>query len=156
VPLRPVSRIRRAGGPGFWELDLLNGTAWFSPWIHAVLGGPKDGRPGSWSDWRPLISAADWSRLLNALRTVLECNGDLDLEFELEIPALGRRTWRLQGCLDRGSTHLPVQLSGSLCDVTDARPAAPAATNAASGAAPAQLPDPAIRPRPPLRGIKSQ
>jgi hypothetical protein len=154
APRRPVLRALHPSGQGFWEIDLLNGTAWFSPWIHAVLGAPRDGRHASLSAWRALLSAADWDRLLNGLRAVLETNSELDLEVELEMPALGRRTWHVQGRADPGSTHLPVHLSGSMRDVTDQRPAAPAPQNSTSGAVPTPGEELATQPaRPLLRGI---
>lgn len=153
LPLGPGLRTLHASVQGVWEVDLLNGTAWFSPWIHAVLGAAKDPRQTTLAAWRPLLSAADWDRLLNELRAVLECNSELDLEIELEMPRLGRRTWRLLGGADHGSTHLPVQISGSMRDVTDQRPAAPSPSPSTSGAVPAPSEKP-TRLRPFLRVIR--
>jgi hypothetical protein len=50
----------QASGDGFWELNLADGSAWFSDWFCQRLQWSDPMRRPVLSDLRPIMSAGAW------------------------------------------------------------------------------------------------
>ncbi len=151
-----------ACGDGFWEFDLLGGSAWFSDWFYRKLGWSEARR--SMLDLQPLMRPADWEELMRKLRGQLEQAQPLDLELRVRV-ADGLECWQLRGAAQRNAAGQPIGLAGSvrevgaerapertresrLCDAFDALPVAAALIDAQSAILAAnrkwrELPEPA-------------
>jgi hypothetical protein len=68
----PGARAMQASGDGFWELDLADGSAWFSDWFCARLQWGEASRRPAFGDLRPIMSPETWDALLRKLRSHLE------------------------------------------------------------------------------------
>lgn len=114
----PGTRAINGSGDGFWELDLLNGTAWFSDWFYDSLDWPsKDHRP-TWSSLRPLMPPETWKILLEEMRRHLEADTALDLEVPVQLDGSESRWWQIRGRAERNSLRQPIHLAGSVRDVS--------------------------------------
>jgi PAS domain-containing protein len=124
---RPAGiRALESSGDGYWELNLLDGSAWFSDWFAVQLGWSGESRQNSWSALREYLSTSSWARLLRSMRTHLEERTPLDLE--VTVPALAHtraadpqattRCWRIRGSAQRNSLGQPQYFSGVVQDVT--------------------------------------
>ena len=103
-----------ACGDGFWEFDLLNGSAWFSDWFYRKLGWSEARR--SMLDLQPLMRPADWEELMRKLRGQLEQAQPLDLELRVRV-ADGLECWQLRGAAQRNAAGQPIGIAGSVREV---------------------------------------
>ena len=122
----PGARAMQASGDGFWELDLANGSAWFSDWFCARLQWGEASRPPAFGDLRPLMSSATWDALLRQFRSHLEEQSPLDAEFPVQLPTGQLEWWHMRGSAHRGDTGHPTHFAGCVRDITATRPAAEA------------------------------
>jgi hypothetical protein len=99
----PGLRALEACGAGFWEFDLLNGSAWFSDWFHQRLGWTAEDHP-------------------TTLRH-LERGLALDLEIEVILPPSTHQRWRIRGSAARSGGR-PLSIAGSMHDVSEELPPA--------------------------------
>jgi hypothetical protein len=110
-----------ASGDGFWELDLVDGSAWFSDWFSTRLHWPDAAKRPSFSDLRPVLSPETWDVLLRKLRSHLEERTPLDVQFQVQ-PALGEaQWWHMRGSAPRTALSHPTHFAGSVSDITVAR-----------------------------------
>ena len=75
----------QASGDGFWELDLADGSAWFSDWFGTRLKWTETARRPAFHDLRPIMSPETWESLLRQLRSHLEQRSPLDTEFQVQL-----------------------------------------------------------------------
>jgi PAS domain-containing protein len=113
----PGLRALAAAGEGFFELDLLDGSAWFSDWFYRKLGWPSEDRRTTLATLEPAVEPAAWATLMTNLRDHLERAAPLDLEIEVRSPPASER-WRIQGSALRNAAGRPVAVAGSMRDVT--------------------------------------
>jgi PAS domain-containing protein len=113
----------RASGDGFWEVDLADGSAWFSDWFCPRLGTEEARRP-AFSDLRPIMSSEAWDTLLRQLRAHLEEQSPLDTEFPVQLATGQVEWWRLRGSAQRNDTGHPTHFAGCVRDVTATHPRA--------------------------------
>lgn len=106
------------GGDGLWELDLVNGTAWFSDWFYLRLGWPMEVKRKRLDDLRPNLPVGAWEALLLAIRGHLERQMPLDAELCVQLQGGQIEWWRMLGAVERNSRGKPVHLAGSVRDVT--------------------------------------
>jgi hypothetical protein len=126
----PESRSRRrkapqpgwlalnACGDGFWEFDLLSGSAWFSDWFYRKLGWSEARR--SILDLQPLMRPADWEDLMRKVRGQLEQAEPLDVELRVRV-ADSLECWQLRGAAQRNAAGQPIGLAGSVREVREKR-----------------------------------
>jgi hypothetical protein len=103
-----------ACGDGFWEFDLLSGSAWFSDWFYRKLGWSEARR--SMLDLQPLMRPEDWEELMRKLRGQLEQAQPLDLELRVRV-ADSLEFWQLRGAAQRNAAGQPIGLAGSVREV---------------------------------------
>jgi hypothetical protein len=104
-------------GYGFWEFDLVDGSAWFNDWFFRKLGWSDKSRRATLSDLQPLVQPEAWDELMRTCRDHLEKGQPLNLEMEVRVGD-ERERWRMRGCAHRNDTGQPVFLAGSMRDVT--------------------------------------
>lgn len=117
---KPGFRALEACGDGFWELDLLDGSAWFSDWFNRRLAWPADERRRALADLQPQIERGGWDALMSALRDHLEKALPLDLEFEVRVAGERTERWQLRGSALRNSAGRPVSIAGNVREVSSA------------------------------------
>jgi hypothetical protein len=115
----------QASGDGFWELDLADGSAWFSDWFCARLRSSDPVRRAAFSDLRPIMSSAAWDALLRTLRSHLEECTPLDTEFEVQLSPGQIERWHLRGSAQRNDAGHPTHFAGCVRDVSRDRPRSP-------------------------------
>ncbi len=129
---RPAGlRALDASGDGYWELNLLDGSAWFSDWFLRQLDWRGETRQNSWSALRDYLTPASWARLLQNMRNHLEERTPLDLDVSVRASAksasadakIPTRCWRIRGAAERNSLGQPHYFSGVVQDVTRERAA---------------------------------
>jgi PAS domain-containing protein len=111
----------RASGDGFWELDLADGSAWFSDWFCPRLKWTEPVKRPTFSDLRPLMSPETWAALLLKLRSHLEERTPLDTEFQVQLAQGQTEWWHLRGCAPRNDAVHPTHVAGCMRDVTALR-----------------------------------
>jgi PAS domain S-box-containing protein len=132
-PRRPASRGRarkaladglramHGSGDGYWEWDLIAGTAWYSDWFSRELAWEKEAKHEPLSAWQSYILAEDWPLLLREVRMHLEQHRPLALEVRAQAAGGHDRWWRISGSATRDDNGRPIQLSGNVRDVTATR-----------------------------------
>src|SRR6202034_629153 len=80
-PMKPGLRALEACGEGFWECDLVAGSAWFNDWFYRKLDWPQDAKRSALGDLQPALRPGAWDRLRGVLRDHLEKG----LPFELDL-----------------------------------------------------------------------
>jgi PAS domain-containing protein len=113
----------QASGDGFWELDLADGSAWFSDWFGERLQGGDLVRRPAFSDLRPLMNSETWDGLLRKLRSHLEERTPLDTEFSVQLPQGHIEWWHMRGCAQRNGAGHPTHFAGCVRDITENRSA---------------------------------
>ena len=119
----PGARAMQASGDGFWELDLADGSAWFSDWFCTRLRCSEAPRRPAFGDLRPLMSEETWNGLLRKLRSHLEEQLPLDAEFQVQLASGQIEWWHMRGSAQRGATGHPTHFAGSVRDITATRAA---------------------------------
>jgi PAS domain-containing protein len=114
----PGLRALAASGEGFWEFDLLDGSAWFSDWFYQKLEWPPEDKRTTLATLEPAVDPTAWTMLMSHLRDHLERALPLDLEIEVLRPSQTRERWRLRGSALRNAAGRPVAVAGSVRDVT--------------------------------------
>lgn len=115
----PGLRALAACGEGFWELDLLDGSAWFNEWFYRKLDWARDAKRATLGDLEPAVPRATWLKLMSSFRDHLERGVPLDLEIEVEVTEQRFERWRMCGAAERNDAGQPVYLAGIMRDVSD-------------------------------------
>lgn len=110
---------------GLWELDLWSGAASFNDWFYRRLHWPVHVERHKLADLQPFLTAEAWETLLLAIRAHLELGTPLDAQIPVQVTIARTEFWRIQGSVERNTGGQPVHLSGSVRDVTTARPEPP-------------------------------
>jgi PAS domain-containing protein len=118
----PGARAMKASGDGFWELNLADGSAWFSDWFCPRLQWSEETRRPALSDLRPIMSSETWHTLLRNLRSHLEEQSPLDAEFQVQLATGQLEWWHLRGSAQRADAGHPTHFAGCVRDVTATRP----------------------------------
>ena len=118
----PGARAMQASGVGFWELDLADGSAWFSDWFCQRLQWSEETRRPALSDLRPIMTSQTWDTLLRKLRSHLEEQSPLDAELQVQLRTGHVEWWHLWGSAQRSDTGQPTYFAGCVRDVTATRP----------------------------------
>lgn len=108
----------KATGHGFWELNLADGTTWFSEWFYERLQWPQGSKRSTFGDLRCFVSPDTWDQLLGDLRAHLERRIPLDAEFQLQLADGRIARWQLRGLAQLNAVGHPIHLAGSVRDVT--------------------------------------
>jgi PAS domain S-box-containing protein len=115
------ARAAGASGDGYWEWNLLTGSAWYGPNVCELLGLEPTALGTAFATFRDLVHEADRMLLLQAIRLHLEQRQPFDVEVRIRGGADPWRTFRLRGSASRDAAGRPVQLAGRLEDVEDRR-----------------------------------
>jgi len=118
----PGARAMKASGDGFWEVDLADGSAWFSDWFCPRLQWTAGARRSALGDLRPIMSSETWDMLLRKLRALLEEQSPLDTEFPVQLGTGRIEWWHLRGSAQRSDAGHPTHFAGCVRDVTATRP----------------------------------
>lgn len=111
----------QASGDGFWELDLADGSAWFSDWFCPRMPWSDAVRRPAFHDLRRLMAPDTWEGLLRNLRAHLEERLPLDTEFQVKLGRDRTEWWHLRGEALRNDAGHPTHCAGCVRDVTAAR-----------------------------------
>jgi PAS domain-containing protein len=117
----PGARAMRASGDGFWELDLADGSVWFSDWFCPRLTWREPAKHRAFSDLRPLMAPETWDALLRGLRSHLEERTPLDTEFQVQLAQGQTEWWHMRGSAQRNDTGHPTHFAGCVSNVTASR-----------------------------------
>jgi PAS domain S-box-containing protein len=117
----PGSRAMQASGDGYWEMDLVDGSTWFSDWFYAILGWDRQSGPKAWAALRPVLHPEDWESLLRDIRQHLEERESLDCEVRVRLADGAAQWWQIRGAAQFDATRKPVFLAGIVRDVTATR-----------------------------------
>jgi hypothetical protein len=112
--MKPGMRALASCGDGFWECDLLDGSAWFSDWFYQKLGWVRDAKRTTFADLQPQVPPMAWIGLMGKIRSHLEQGAILDLEFEVRTAGDAPERWRVCGRAHRNGAGQPVYLAGSM------------------------------------------
>jgi hypothetical protein len=115
----PGMRAMEASGDGFWEVDLSDGSAWFSGWFYARLGWSESARRAAFNDLRPFLFSEAWDCLLKAMRSHLEQRTPLDAHFQVQLTADRSECWHMRGVAQRNDRGHPTHFAGSVRAMTD-------------------------------------
>jgi PAS domain-containing protein len=119
----PGALAMQASGDGFWELDLADGSAWFSDWFCQRLRRSDPMRRLAFSDLRPLMNSDTWNSLLRRLRAHLEELTPLDTEFPVQLAGGKTEWWHLRGSAQRNDAGHPTHFAGCVRDISADRAA---------------------------------
>jgi hypothetical protein len=111
----------KASGDGFWELDLVDGSAWFSDWFSTRLQWSDAAKRPAFSDLRRVLSPGTWDALLRKLRAHLEERTPLDVEFQVQPTRGEAQRWHMRGSAPRSALSHPTHFAGSVREVSAAR-----------------------------------
>jgi hypothetical protein len=114
----------KASGDGYWEVDLADGSAWFSDWFCPRLQRKQEARRSAFSDLRCIMSSETWDTLLRTLRAHLEEQSPLNTEFPVQLATGQIEWWHLRGSAQRSDAGHPTHFAGCVRDVTAMRPRA--------------------------------
>ncbi len=103
---------------GRWELDLWNGSVWYSEWFRRRLHWLPHTSHRRLEDLRPNLAPGAWEALLQGIRAHLECQEPLNLTIDVQL--LGGRTeiWQVEGTAERTAASQPIYLAGSMKAIT--------------------------------------
>ena len=110
-------RALESCGDGFWEFDLLQGSAWFSDWFYQKLGWGRETKRTALADLQAQMQPTAWNALMAKIRCHLEQGADLDLEFEVRAAGDSLERWRMLGRAHRNDAGQPMYLAGSMREV---------------------------------------
>ena len=112
----PGMRALDACGDGFWEFDLLGGSAWFSEWFYRKLNWTSEAKR-TLLDLRPVLPPGQWDKLMGQFRLHLEQGAPLDVELNVDLAGQPSPWWHLRGSALRNGAGQPVYLAGSVREV---------------------------------------
>ena len=107
-----------------WELDLWNGSAWYSEWFRRRLQWPAHTVHRRLEDLKAYLVPEGWDALLQAIRAHLERQVPLDLKVGVQLQGGLIATWRVLGSVERTAAGQPVYLAGSMKDIEAEAPTA--------------------------------
>ncbi len=126
-PHRPPAP--RPGEPpaeeGLWELDLWNGSVWYSEWFRRRLQWPPHTVHRRLEDLKGYLVPSGWEALLQGIRAHLERQEPLDLNVAVQLHDGLTETWRIVGSAERTAAGQPVYLAGSMKDIATEAHAVP-------------------------------
>ena len=122
---KPGLRALEASGDGFWELDLKDGSAWFSRWFYQKLQWHAETRR-TLRDLEAWFQPEAWAELMARFRAHLERGQPLELDLEARVPT-GNERWRLRGSAHRNAAGQPLYLAGNMREVAGEGPSGSAA-----------------------------
>jgi PAS domain-containing protein len=108
----------KASGDGFWELNLSDGSTWFSEWFYNRLKWPEGIKRSTLSDLRPVVSIETWDLLLKELRAHLEQQIPFIAEFQVTLAEGQIEWWQMRGSAQLNQIGHPIHVGGSVRDVT--------------------------------------
>ena len=114
----PGMRALNAGGDGFWELDLVEGSAWFNDWVYRKLQWASDGQRTTLYRLQPRLRPDTWETLLRGIREHLEQRTALIAELCVQLGEDRCEWWQLRGAAQRNDAGQPVYLAGSVRDIS--------------------------------------
>ncbi|HTV94349.1 MAG TPA: hypothetical protein VME42_00015 [Steroidobacteraceae bacterium] len=115
---KPGARALEACGDGFWEFDLIDGSAWFNDWFYEKLAWSREARRTRLADLQPAVRPAAWDALMGKFREHLEKGAPLELDIEVDLSAAQCERWRIRGAAHRNGAGQPIYLAGSMRDVS--------------------------------------
>jgi len=110
---KPGLRALAGCGDGFWELDLLDGSAWYSDWFYRRLGWPLETKRNTLYDLRDALDDEQWESFMRSLRAHLEQSAPLEVRLTIRGADGQRECWLLKGTAERTHTGLPMHVAGS-------------------------------------------
>ena len=116
----------QASGDGFWEVDLSDGSAWFSDWFFGRLGWTETARRAAFHDLRPFMAPESWDALLRKMRAHLEECTPLEVKFAVQLPSGRIECWQLKGLAQRNDRGHPTHFAGGVRDLSDSTDASEA------------------------------
>ena len=116
-------RAVRGTRDGLWEWDQTTRSVWFSPRYEAILGFDEGelARVAHGAD--AMVHADDLETFRRAQREHIAGNKPFDVEVRMRMKSGAYRWIRVNGDADRDASGLPLRVSGSMQDVTEAREA---------------------------------
>jgi hypothetical protein len=119
--LKPGLRALDACGEGFWELDLEDGSAWYSRWFYQKLNWTPDAKRPTLAYLEPLFEPACWTELMARFRAHLEQGLPLDLEVEVRVRPDATERWQIRGSAHRNDAGQPMHLAGIMRELGSGR-----------------------------------
>ncbi len=110
---------------GLWELDLWNGSVWYSDWFRRRLQWPAHTVHRRLEDLKAYFVPSGWEALLQAIRAHLERQEPLDIKVGVQLQGGLTETWRVLGSAERTAAGQPVYLAGSMKDIDTEAPTTP-------------------------------
>ena len=103
---------------GRWELDLWNGSVWYSEWFRRRLQWLPHTSHRRLEDLRPNLAPGAWEVLLQGIRAHLERQEPLNLTMGVQLLGGHTEIWQVLGTAERTAAGQPVYLAGSMKDIT--------------------------------------
>lgn len=107
--LRALSRC----GDGFWECDLIDGSAWFSDWFYRRLGWSIEVRRAALHELKSALAPEDWELFMRRFRAHLEQAQPFNLCLPVTVAGGQREWWQFKGSAGRTDAGLPLYMAGS-------------------------------------------
>lgn len=109
----PGLRALSCCGDGFWELDLIDGTAWFSDWFYRKLGWPLEVRRTALQELKAVLGVDGWDTFMRGFRAHLEQAIPFDVRLPVPVAGGHREWWQFRGSAVRTDAGLPLHVGGS-------------------------------------------
>jgi PAS domain-containing protein len=103
---------------GRWELDLWNGSVWYSEWFRRRLQWLPHASHRRLEDLRPNLAPGSWELLLQGIRAHLERQEPLNLNLGVQLVGGRTEIWHVEGAAERTAAGQPVYLAGTMKDIT--------------------------------------
>jgi diguanylate cyclase (GGDEF)-like protein/PAS domain S-box-containing protein len=105
---------------GLWLWDIKTNHEWHAPQWKRLLGyGHDEVLPESYDTWENRIHPDDRNKVLNILKCHLEDNLPYDSKHRLRTKSGDYKWFRDRGMATRDDTGNPIQMGGSIQDITD-------------------------------------
>ncbi|HLW25103.1 MAG TPA: hypothetical protein VKT22_12155 [Steroidobacteraceae bacterium] len=116
----PGLRALAASGDGFWEIDLIDGSAWFSEWFYQKLGWSPETKRAAVNDLKDALDPAEWEGFMRRFRAHLEQAVPFDPRLSVKCADGKREWWQLRGRAERTDGGLPIYVAGSARELSAA------------------------------------